>query len=235
MVCALAMSLASLPNAAGAADARIQGVAPSSGPTVGAQAFRLRGIGFDTLPAGALGVLFGGVPATDVQKEDDRAIFGYTPPHAEGIVEVVISIDGAPYPAAGIDRYRYGTAGGGGPSECATADECDDQNPCTLDACATACQNATVDSPDDVATGAPGCVGLTVPGKVGKKFAAGCTKLAQRATAPSDRKRAKLRKKALTSFTKAATAVGKAQGLASDCAEQLGAILEAARVYAEGQ
>jgi hypothetical protein len=236
MVCTLISALAALPGSATAADdrIRIQGIAPGSGPVVGKQAFQLRGTGFDALPAGALGVLFDDVPATDVQKDNDRAIVGYTPAHPEGFVEVVIAIDGVPYRDAGKDRYRYGE-GGGGPSECATADDCNDQNPCSLDVCATTCQSTAVDSADDVVAGAPGCAGLTMPAKVGKKFAAGCAKLAQRATAPSDRKRAKLRKKAISSFTKAATAVGKAQALAGDCATQLGATLEAARGYAESQ
>ena len=41
--------------------------------------------------------------------------------------------------------------------------------------------------------------------------------------------------KTVKSFTKAATAAGKAQAIASDCATQLGAILAGARAYAAAQ
>jgi hypothetical protein len=232
-VCALAAGvLAAVTHVLAGAGPTIQAIQPRKDSLEGGRIFRLRGSGFDSLPAGTLGVLFGDVPAADVEKVNDRDIRGRTPAHPEGVVTVVISIDGAPYPAAGSAEFEYAV---GGATACTTVEECDDLNPCTLDACATTCQNTAVDSPDDLTGGAPGCAGLTVPAKIGKKFVAGCKKLGQLPTAPNDRKRTKLKTKAVKSFTKAATKVGKTQALAGDCATQLGAILEGARVYAEAQ
>jgi hypothetical protein len=232
-VCALAAGvLAVFTEVFAGAGPTIQGIVPRKDSIEGGRLFRLRGRGFDQLPAGTLGVLFGDVPGTDVEKVGDRDIRGTTPPHPEGVVTVVISIDGAPYPAAGSAEIEYVV---GGVPECTTVEECDDLNPCTFDACATTCQNTAADSPDDLTVGAPACAGLTVSPKIGKKFVAGCTKLGQLATAPTEKKRAKFKKKAVKSFTRAATKVGKTQALAGDCATQLGVILDGARAYAEAQ
>jgi hypothetical protein len=225
------MGLASFAYA-GAAGPTIQGIAPNRGPTSGGRTFRIRGSGFDALPAGTLGVLFGDAAATEVEKRNDRDISGRTPAHPAGTVIVYLSIDGEAYTAAGSDAFEFIE---GGTAECTTADECDDANPCTVDTCATTCQSAPVDSADDLTGRAPGCAGLVVPAKIGKKFVSGCKKLVLRDSAPNDRKRAKLRTKAIKSFVKAATKAGKTKAIEGACASELGVLLEDARVYAESQ
>ncbi|WP_158609678.1 IPT/TIG domain-containing protein [Cellulomonas triticagri] len=100
---------------------------PRFGPTTGGQTLAIGGTGF---VQGRTSVTFGGVPAQSVTVLSDTALVVVTPPHAEGIVPLVVAVDGvdaqslgyeydavaAPVPGAptvgGVDPSELPAAGG---------------------------------------------------------------------------------------------------------------------------
>src|SRR5690606_13171099 len=69
----------------------ITAITPDEGPEDGGTPVTITGTGF----TGATGVTFGGVPATDVVVVDDSTVTATTPPHAPGLVGVVVVMPGA--------------------------------------------------------------------------------------------------------------------------------------------
>lgn len=78
----------------------ITSIVPDEGPESGGTAVTLTGTGF----TGATGVTFDGVPATAVVVVNDTTITAVSPPHAPGIVGVVVT---APGPDSGPLDFTY--------------------------------------------------------------------------------------------------------------------------------
>jgi hypothetical protein len=81
----------------------------SSGPVTGGTAVTILGSGFT---GGGLTVTFGGVPATSVVVANDSTASVVTPPHAAGLVDVVVTKLGSSATAVGAFRYTNGTPSG---------------------------------------------------------------------------------------------------------------------------
>lgn len=81
----------------------ISSVSPGSGPTTGGQEVSISGAGL----AGATNVTFGGVAGV-ITSSADTLVTVTTPPHAPGVVDVVVTIPGGPVTAAAA--YTYGSA-----------------------------------------------------------------------------------------------------------------------------
>jgi hypothetical protein len=99
-------------RAVAAAAPTLQSVFPNAGPVGGGSSVTLTGSNF---VAGAT-VTFGGVNATNVQVQSSTDITAITPPHASGIVDVVVTntdLQFAPL-AGGFDYTAAGAGGGGG-------------------------------------------------------------------------------------------------------------------------
>lgn len=76
-------------------------LSPAQGPDEGGTAVTLTGTGL----TGATGVTFDGIPADDVVVVDDGTITLTTPPHAAGVVDVVVALPGLDAVATG--GYAY--------------------------------------------------------------------------------------------------------------------------------
>jgi hypothetical protein len=80
--------------------AGIASVNPGSGPTTGGQPVTVTGSGL----AGATSVTFGGVAGT-ITSNTDTLVTVTTPPHAPGVVDVVVATPGGPVTAAAAYTY----------------------------------------------------------------------------------------------------------------------------------
>jgi hypothetical protein len=93
----------------------------SSGPTAGGTRVTILGTGFTSgglQPRAGLAVFFGGVAATNVVAVNDTTLTAVTPPHAEGVVDVLVSEAAGQDPvslsatATAAFRYTNGTPSG---------------------------------------------------------------------------------------------------------------------------
>jgi len=253
----LLLLLATTPLTAMGERIGIRGIRPTGGPTAGGTAFDLVGVGFDQLPAGTLGILFDGVPATSVTKASERLITGVTPPHPEGVAQVLISIGGQAYSEAGFERYRFTdrisettTTTVSGPTSTSTtlppecgsgASGCDDANRCTADACVPGlgCTHTLASGTADLARESTSCAGQPVPAGVGGKFVKACTLVDQAERAATQKKKRAALRKAVKLFSRATGAAARAarrkkDPLSSDCAAALAQVLGEAKAGAQG-
>jgi len=80
-------------------------VSPNSGPTGGGTSITITGTSF----ASAATVTVGGVPATAVSVTSSTTITGTTPPHAAGMADVIVTVDGQTSAANASDVFTYNT------------------------------------------------------------------------------------------------------------------------------
>jgi glutamate dehydrogenase/leucine dehydrogenase len=85
----------------------ITSVTDADGPVVGGKTVTIEGSGF----VAPVSVAFGGVPATDVVVVSDKKVTVRTPPHAAGIVDVTVTVDGKP-PVKLSNGFAYKLAQG---------------------------------------------------------------------------------------------------------------------------
>lgn len=84
----------------------IEKIEPSSGPAAGGNTVTITGTGFAT-GAGATAVSFGGTPATSINVTTATTLTAVVPQHAEGVVDVIITVAGASTVNTPQDNYTY--------------------------------------------------------------------------------------------------------------------------------
>src|SRR5205823_4324702 len=83
----------------------VTAVALNHGPTSGGTTVAIYGSGF----TGATEVDYGDVPASGWFVSSDTAIYGYSPAHTAGVVDVTVRAPGGTSATSSLDLFTYGT------------------------------------------------------------------------------------------------------------------------------
>lgn len=225
---------------------------PSRGHVNGGTLVSLNGEGFDALPPGVLGVLFGDDPATDVHLVSPTLITAVSPPHKHGQVYVKISLNGDGMPGFGRRGFTYDDDANPGSTTTTTTQpgattttttlpcsNCSDGDACTLDTCVSnTCQHAETVSPAELLGQATACSGQTLPPAIGARFGRGCQLVTEARSAAGPGAARRQYKAAIRAYARALRATRRASHrhnapLTPGCAGGLEGLLESARAHAK--